>query len=134
MSYAIFIRLFSQLYHYVLLDIERAGCGGTFLAVRLHPLIQEFHSSGLHIDERSIKDVVKQQYGKSSSRTQHFLDESHQSPKSVRNWNYSNTKVAKCIFIAYWNVGDQVIKDIKSSKMLNNNVFSLRILLHCLIK
>lgn len=96
------------------------------MAVRLHPLIQALNCSGLHIDERSVRDEVKHRYGKSSSGTQHFLDESHQSPKPVHNRKYSNTKVAKCIFIAYHDVGKQVIKDIKSSKLLNINGLTLK--------
>ena len=109
----------SQLYHYVLLDIERGGCGGTCLAVRLHPLIAAFNGSGVHIDERSVREEIKRKYGKSSSGTQHFLDESHRSPKPIRNRKYCNTKVAKCIFVAYRDVNEEIIKNIKSSRLLN---------------
>ena len=108
--------IFGQLYHYVLLDIERGGCGGTCLAVRLHPLVQELSRNGLHVDERSVRDEVKRRYGKSSNGTQHFLDESYDSPKPVRNRQYSNTKVAKCIFMAYKDTGEELIKDIKLGK------------------
>ena len=110
--------IFWQLYHYLLLDIERGGCGGTCLAVRLHPLVQELSCNGLHVDERSIRDEVKYRYGKSSNGTQHFLDESHDSPKPVRNRQYSNTRIARCIFMAYKETGEELIKDIKSGKRL----------------
>ena len=59
--------IFGQLYHYVLLDIERGGCGRTCLAVRLHLLVQELSRNGLHVDERSVRDEVKRRYGKSSA-------------------------------------------------------------------
>ena len=88
--------IFWQLYHYMLLDIERTRCGGTCLAVRLHPLVQELGHNGLHIDELAVREEAKQLYGKSYNGTQHFLDESHESPKPVQNQQYNNTKVAKC--------------------------------------
>ena len=93
------------------LDLLGSAC----IAIRLRSMVQELHSEHIHTDEKKIRLIIKQRYGKSHCGTQHFLDPQRTSPKpAVRNQTYSNTKIAKCVFIAYEDIGQEILLKLHS--------------------
>ena len=100
------------------MDIEREGCGGTCLAIHLHPLIQALAVDGERVDENLIRGECKRLYGKFHTGVQHFLDPSCDFSIPIRSKGYNNTKPAKCIFVCCKDVEIKVVEEIKSSKSI----------------
>ena len=80
-------------------------------------MLQELlNNQHIHMDERKIRLSIKQQYGQSHSGTQHFLDPQRTSPTPVRTKAYNNTKLAKCVFIACEDIGEEILLKLNSGK------------------
>ena len=103
-----------------MLDVERNGIRGKFIAVRLPKLVQEMSEGGILVNDKCIRKMIQELYGSSSTGIQHFLDPKSDSDTPVRNRAYSNTISAKCVFINCKDISVSTVSTVKYVHYYNN--------------
>ena len=98
-----------------MLDVERNGIRGKFIAVRLPKLVKEMSEGGILVNDKCIRKMIQELYGSSSTGIQHFLDPKSDSDTPVRNRTYSNTISAKCVFINCKDISVSTVSMLQSS-------------------
>lgn len=99
--------------------MKRKGYEAQFIAVRLHSMCEQLASSGIHINEKAVREAVKQLSKTAAVGLQYFLDTESTAVTVVRTHTTSNnTKSAKCIFIIKDDISSAIVDQLYSSELL----------------